>query len=179
MKCEQIQEQLDLLFGSEQLPEEIQQHLESCEDCRAHHQELLRLSEKLGVDEDFEPSAFDLEQAVAGVGDRIDSQKTPSIVPVSRLRQLSRIAAALLIVGVSYTTYLIGQKQGQEPVARVVDTVVASNADTVEMDDYFVSMLIEDFSSDAYFGAGEILLDDLTEDELEYLTENMTVGDLL
>lgn len=179
MKCEQIKEQLDLLFGSNELPEEIEQHLESCEDCRAYHQELRRLSEKLGGDADFEPSAFDLEKAVAGVEDRIDSQETPSIVPVSRLRQLSRVAAVLLIVGVSYTTYLIGQKQGQEPVAKVVDTVLTYTADTAEMDDYFVNMLIEDFSSDAYFGAGEMLLDDLTEEELEYLTENMTVGDLL
>ena len=179
MKCEKIKEQLDLLFGSDELPEEIQQHLESCEDCRAYHQELRRLSEKLGGDSDFEPSTFDLEKAVAGVGHRIDSQKTPSITPVSWLRQLSRVAAAVLIVGVSYTTYLIGQKQGQEPVARVVDTVLANTADTVEMDDYFVNMLIEDISSDSYFGAGELLLDDLTEEELEYLTENMTVGDLL
>lgn len=178
MSCEQVKEQLDLFFGSEKLPEEIEQHLVKCEDCRAYRRELMLLGEKLGMDSDFEPAPPDLEKAIASVEDRIDSETT-TIVPVSWFRQLTRVAAVLLIAAVSYTTYLIGQKHGQEPAARVVDTVVTGTADSVEMDDHFVSILIQDFSSDSYFGAGEQLLDDLTEEELEYLTENMTVGDLL
>ena len=42
-------------------------------------------------------------------------------------------------------------------------------SDSAEMDDYFVSILIQDFSSDGYFEAGELLLEDLTNEELEYL----------
>jgi len=179
MNCAQVQEQLELFFGSEKLPEDIGEHLRNCETCRSHWEELQRLSARLGEDADFEPSPSDLQRAIAGVGDRIKPDEAPSITPVSRLRQFSRIAAVLLIVGVAYTTYLIGRKQAPSTVAVVTDTVVTTAADSAEMDDYFVSILIQDFSSDGYFEAGELLLDDLTEEELEYLTEHMTVGDLL
>lgn len=179
MNCEQVKEQLELFFGSEDLPEEVRQHLTGCESCRKHREELLQLSERLGVDGDFEPAPGDLERALAGVEDRINAGSKRSIVPVSWLRYMSRVAAAVLIVGVSYATYRIGQKQAQYGAVAVTDTVVTTVADSTEMDDYFVSMLIQDFSSGSYFEAGGLLLDDLTAEELDYLTKHMTVGDLL
>jgi len=179
MNCEQVKEQLELYFGTDELPAEIEQHLQGCTSCRAHRLELQRLSEQLGVDADFEPSASDLERAVTGVGSRIGSDKAPSIIPVSWLRPLSRVAAAILIVGVSYTTYLLGRKQAQYPTVATVDTVQTATSDSAEMDDEFVSMLINDLSSDGYFDAGELLMNDLTDEEMEYLKENMTVGDIL
>jgi len=179
MKCEQVKEQLELFFGNDEFPEDIERHLQGCETCRKHREELQRLSEKLGVDADFEPSRSDLERAIAGVGSRIGSNQAPSIIPVSWLRPLSRVAAAILIVGVSYTTYLIGRKQAQYPTVATVDTVQTATSDSAEMDDEFVSMLINDLSSNGYFDAGELLLNDLTDEEMDYLKENMTVGDLL
>jgi len=179
MNCDQVKEQLELFFGLDELPEEVERHLEGCESCRSHREELRLLSERLGEDADFEPSASDLEATIAGVESRIESVKRTSIVPVSWLRQLSRVAAAVLIVAVSYTTYRIGQSQAPTEMARMTDTVEEESFDSAEMDDYFVSILIQDFSSGGYFEAGELLLEDLTDEELEYLTEHMTVGDLL
>ncbi len=179
MNCNQVREQLELFFGSGELPEDIRQHLVSCEACRSHQEELRQLSERLGEDADFEPSESDIERAVAGIESRIEASETPSIIPVSWLRQLSRVAAAVLIVGASYTAYRIGQSQAQPDVAMTTGTVVTTDSDSTEMDDYFVSILIQDFSSGGDFEAGELLLEDLTDEELEYLTEHMTVGDLL
>ncbi len=179
MNCDQVKGQLELFFGSDEMPEEVERHLQSCEACRSHHKDLRQLSERLGVDTDFEPSESDLEAAIAGAESRIESSATSSIVPVSWLSRLSRVAAAVLIVGVSYTTYRIGQSQAPTEVATIINTIEVETADSAEMDDYFVSLLIEDYSSDGFFEAGGLLLEDLTAEELEYLTENMTVGDLL
>jgi hypothetical protein len=180
MNCEQVREQLELLFGQDELPEEVERHLEGCDACRSHLRELQRLSQQLGADTDFEPSPDDLLRAVAGVEERIKPEEATSIVSVSWLRSLTRVAAAVLIVGMAYTSYMIGRNQAGQPAEIITDTVVTTaSADSLEMEDYFVSMLIEDYSSDASFEASSMLLDDITEEEMEYLTENLTVGDLL
>jgi hypothetical protein len=45
-------------------------------------------------------------------------------------------------------------------------------------DDMF-ELLIEDYGRDVYFDAGERLLDDLTNEELQYLEENFDVNEVL
>ncbi len=99
-----------------------------------------------------------------------------------------RVAAVLLVVGLSYSSYRLGVESNSGPN---LDTLQTADADvnrlTVlleydideEMDEDLIGILIGDYCTDASYEATATLLDDITEEELEYLTENLEVGELL
>jgi hypothetical protein len=58
-------------------------------------------------------------------------------------------------------------------------TALLQSDEVTEMDDDMVSVLINEYSATARIGADEALLGDITAEELEYLTKNLEVGELL
>ena len=58
-------------------------------------------------------------------------------------------------------------------------TAFVQSDDVTEMDDNMVSVLIDEYSAGARIGADEALLGDITADEMQYLMENLKVGELL
>lgn len=148
----------------------------------------------LGSDEDFLPDDFDLDQAVAGLNEKIDAaEKTTSIASRPRItpawKQLVASAAAVvLVVGTAYVgvqTGLIQLKETPSGTASSLDTTtLLSQVNEYESElyalaDIDVQVLLQDAVAGDGTASTERLLGDLTEDELEYLEANFDVGDLL
>ncbi len=188
MNCEQAREIIELHFGGDQIPGDLQAHLTECESCRAYYDEMTALARGLGSDIDSPFSAEDFDRATAGAVDRIDRQPVIELRPAGWLRPMLRVAAVLLVVGMSYSSYRMGVESN---LGAALDTLQTADADidrlTVlleydtddELDEDMISILIDDYCTDASYEATTSLLDDISEEELEYLTENFEVGELL
>ena len=188
INCEQARELVQLHFGSDELPDDLQAHLAECDSCRAYHDEMMNLAGSLGSDTDTPFSAEDLAGAAAGVMERIDRRPTVASYPAKWLRPMLRVAAVLLVVGLSYSSYRLGQESN---FGAGLDTLQALNTEAdkltalleydidEEMDEDLIGIVIDDYCRDASYEATASLLDDISEEELEYLTENFEVGELL
>ena len=188
MNCDQAREELDLSFGSKELSVEIAEHLRQCEVCRAYREQLTQLVAGLGEDKDIDLSPADIERAMRAVEQRITPVLTAPVISLNWLRPVVRFAAAAMIVLVAYGAYEFG-KTRPDGVANESGlstdggygsvTAFVQSDDVAEMDDNMVSVLIDEYSAGARIGADEALLGDITADELEYLTKNLEVGELL
>ena len=188
MNCAQVREELELSFGSEQLSDEVTRHFSECEACRAYYAELIQLAAGLGDDLDAGLSTAEIERAVRGVEARIAPLKTRSVTSLRWFQPVVRLAAAAMVVLVAYGAYEFGKSRTGMVTS---DDVIATDTgygsltaflqteDVSDLDDNMVSVLINEYSASAHMGADEALLGDITVEELEYLTKNLKVGELL
>jgi len=188
MNCEQARQELELSFGGTALSDEAAEHLARCETCRAYRDELAALVGGLGQDDNIDLSPAEIEHAVRAVEERISPKQQTRLVSLGWFRPVVRLAAAAAVVLFAWGAYEVGRMQGGSSVAQFDDTTSGYNGALTsflqgdvdeEMDDGFVSVLIDQYSSDYQFGAGEALIGDISEEELEYFVENFEVGDLL
>lgn len=187
MNCEQVQELLELQFGSHDLPDELSEHLRDCAICEAYQNELAELEQQFGSDADFVLSEDELNFAVGAVERRTSRSADTNINSLTWFRPLLRVAAVLLVAITFYGTYQFGLEQGTTDLS---DTAAAVNSnggsimsfyldnDEVEIDETMITVLIDNYS-DGYLESGEVLLGDITAEELEYLLDNFEVGELL
>jgi len=187
MNCQNIREQMELLFGFEPLPLEVEEHLASCADCRAYREELAALAGDFGAVTDIEFDEQEVGRAVALVDQAIAERASNGIISVNWLRQLTRVAAAVLIVAASWTAYRFGLSEGTQ-LSRVSEpldgTYLAAAGDTYSdeseyIDDEMVSALLQSYAPGGVLGSDQYLIDDLTDEEMEYLLKNFDVGELL
>ncbi len=188
MSCFHFQDLMLLSFGQESLPEELQIHLAECPSCRAVWRELTGLSEKLGRDDLFFPENSQVERSVSRVGraiEKMERGKAPVVTRIKKVRYL-RVpvaAAAAMVVGIAIGTYMAGKTAldtGEVKVASGVTGVTALyDGGDEELQENTVGRLIYDFTAQHSYEASEWLLDDLTEEELDFLENNLDVGDLL
>jgi hypothetical protein len=188
MNCDQVREELELSFGTGKLSEEISRHLAECESCRAYQAELIDLASNLGDDLDAGFTITEIEQAVRGVEERIAPVKAKPVISLKWFQPVVRLAAAAMIVLVAYGSYEFGKSRVDSAVSgtEVISdsgygsvTAFLQSDEVTEMDDDMVSVLINEYSTSARIGADEALLGDITAEELEYLTKNLEVGELL
>ena len=188
MNCDQAREELELSFGSREPSVEITEHLSKCEVCRSYHEQLTQLVAGLGEDQDIDLSPADIVRAIRGVEQRLTPVLSTPVVSFSWLRPLARFAVAAMIVLVAYGAYELSKTNPDGAVSESDPSVDAGYGsvtaflqydDVTEMDDNMVSELIDEYSAGARMGADEALLGDITAEELEYLTKNLEVGELL
>ena len=188
MNCDQVREELELSFGTGKLSNEVSKHLNECENCRAYHAELIDLASNLGDDLDAGFTITEIEQAVRGVEERIAPVKAQRVISLRWFQPVVRLAAAAMIVLVAYGSYEFGKSRVDNAVSgtEVISdsgygsvTAFLQSDEVTEMDDDMVSVLINEYSTSARIGADEALLGDITAEELEYLTKNLEVGELL
>jgi len=191
MDCNKIKNILDESFGST-LPVEIIDHLNSCQSCNDYWQEINTLSSALFNSSDLELSEKELDQAVVNINQVIDNQNS-KIIPIankyhSRWLVISRVAAVLAVIMVSYGSFQLGQNNTAVLPQPVIensidifgsDLISWSDEEDQELDDETVSLLIADYTSESGINAVENLLDDLTDEEIEYLEKNFDIGDIL
>jgi len=188
MNCDQVRAELELSFGTGELSEQISKHLNECESCRAYQAELIKLASNLGDDFDSGFTLAEIEHAVRGVEERIAPVKTKPVISVKWFQPVVRLAAAAMVVLVAYGSYEFGKSRVDNAVSgtEVMSdsgyggvTALLQSDEVTEMDDDMVSVLINEYSTSARIGADEALLGDITAEELEYLTKNLEVGELL
>lgn len=184
MNCEQFREEIELAFGEPSLPAELQAHIESCAECRRYGAELEVLAARLRRESADRFPVSRLGATATEVERRIAEIPPTVIIPLSRLRWITRVAAAVLVVAASMAAYRIGRYDGLRTAASEQTTLAsglsaATDTEEESIDERAVSVLIEDYSARGFFGASEALIDDLSDEEWQYLMDNLKVGELL
>lgn len=196
-KTNELIERLAEYFGSDTLPRDLQDLVDRDPEAARLWTECQSMSAVVG---DADPgdnfSDVELAEATARVEGRIEERPQIVALPYSWMKVMTRIAAAVLLVAVSYTSYEVGrlgvdattdydgmtasmEEYGWSDLYSVPEDADPSDSTMYSLDDDMVGVLLEEYTSKVYFRAGEQLLGDLTEQELEYLEENLTVGDIL
>ena len=188
MSCSHFQDQMLLLFGQKQLPEELRSHLAECPSCRAVWEELAGVSKKLGGDDLFHPNDTQSERLTSEVDTTIEKIERSTRRAVTRIRKVwyERIpiaAVAALVLGIAIGTYMAGRTAldtgGAEVAFSITGVAGLYEGGDEELQESTVGSLIYDFTAQHSYEASEWLLNDLTEEELDFLEYNFDVGDLL
>jgi len=188
MNCSHFQDRMLLMFGQKQLPEELQSHLAECPSCRAVWEELTAVSEKLGGDDLFRPDDLQVERLASRVDTAIEKIERDNVPVMTRIRKgwYERIpvaAAAALVLGIAIGTYMAGRTAFDTGSAEIASDITGVTGlyegGDEELQENTVGSLIYDFTAQHSYEASEWLLDDLTEEELDFLENNFDVGDLL
>ncbi|MBD3333711.1 hypothetical protein GF356_12750 [candidate division GN15 bacterium] len=180
---QEIKDSLLEHFGQDHLPQNLQTTLESNPEARAFWDELHNLDQTMPGDGAFYPDEQSFDDLIERVESEIDAT-----VERKHLDSLTRpwyraatIAASVALMAVAVMLAL----QMQDPTT---DTAMLTTTETETVDDTTAliqpnesttSALISEFASRQNVEASEWLLEDLTDEEFEYLQENFQVGDLL
>lgn len=191
MNCRKFKEELLLSFGGDNLPEELQRHIEECDECRREYEELRAISASLGDDLDFYPDDITAELLTRQVTKKL---VTPLKVSGQRFSWYSVVgvaASVVLVVGIAYFGNFFNSLPIYEGNPRLnslemellntgrSDMTAAVDESYYEISDEEFNILINDFTAGRTYEAAGQLLNDLSEDEYRYLEENFNVGDML
>ncbi|MBK7143162.1 MAG: hypothetical protein IPH75_13895 [bacterium] len=182
MTCEQRREELDLLLGQPDLPEEMRAHLATCAECRAYAAELQSLSANLGDDSAFVTDIFESNKIGWAVEDAINRQAKPKPAWTSRIRYIAAAAVVVLAAAIGVDQY---RRNISVDIPTTKDTTQLASVDTnllptttLDMTDSELEQMLLDYSTLDDNAASEVL-QNLTDEEMQYLEKNFDVGELL
>lgn len=193
MNCSDFQEELALYFGQEELPAALTAHLRQCSHCRSFQEEMDSLARGLPEDAAFHPDSRSTELLISQVENTLAESAVALPKRGSWLqkfdlaarwqRALPAAAAVALVVAVGWMSYLSGLSTGadqaaQGPVADIFD-VLLTDSELEEPGRLTLDALLEDFAAGQHLDIGERLLDDISEEEFEYLNSSFDIGDIL
>ncbi len=180
MKHEHIQNELFDYCGQASLPAHLAKHVEDCPACRNIWHELQGLSVRTGDDELFYPAENEIPQLAAQIDTAISNNEQAQPEGWRTfISYLIPIAASLLLL---FGIARIGSHfQQQDETQQIENTMYSQsdNTDSEELDENTISLLLEEFSAYNEISSSEFLLDDLSDEEMEYLVKNMDIGELL
>ncbi|UCG60756.1 MAG: hypothetical protein JSV52_10510 [Candidatus Zixiibacteriota bacterium] len=185
MNCQNIQDELLLMAGTERLPDDVQRHLDTCPECRDYWLDLTTTTENLGSEEDFYLDKTELESSIARVEERIDRLELEKVTDVRSawLSHVPAAAAVVLLLGISFMAYMLGWfSNGEDPsTAGSQDTVWLSleNGDIDAIEESSIDYVMYRSATMNQTTSGELFYENLTEEELQYLEENFDVGEIL
>ena len=144
----------------------------------------------LGRDEDFAPNDLEVEGLVSRLDARLDSLDTPRVQRMPWLRHLAAAAVITLLLGATMIGYLGNGSRIGDPVSAQLDVLTLSaaengllsflsDAELPLFEDTDVDLLLLEYTSGTGGEAAALLQDQLTDEELEYLSKNFDVGDML
>lgn len=193
MDCREIQDELLLSFGTAPLEADLAEHLEGCPDCRAFWAELTQTGAIVPDGTAFEPSASERAALLSAINK--DLEAAPAAVARPHWPWWSRalqwvvpvpapvVAAAVVVLAVvSLFTGLNRTSPSDSTPLLSPESATTSDTLTEELmqpDQPTVEALVERYSSSRPTGGAEELLNDLTDDEYEYLVNHFDVGDIM
>lgn len=182
MNCKQCQHQLLLYFGQKELPENLQEHLLKCNSCKKHKDELDALAEKSGSDKDFYPDDYMTEQMVKRVNKAIDNLEHSKITKTKNIwhSYIPAAAAVILFVGLSLIGYLYvlkGNDHQQATINNSDSLIVQTENKDLNTED--LPSLLFEFTAENQENARDLLIDNITDEDLKYLEKNFDVGEIL
>lgn len=193
MTCAECKQRLEQSFGQTQLETTLDGHLNDCAECRNYWEQLARLADDLPDDAAFAFNANTIDGLVQAVDRTIGlsndtapnaKRESHDLSPWTLMKLLPAAAALLVVVGVGFGGYFVG-RTNLNPAMTTIDQSAATLFGSTDANDYdepddpTFEVLLSDFAADRPYDASEKLLDDITNEEMEYLTQNFDVGDLL
>ena len=185
MSCEKYEQELFESFGLSSQSQELQNHLKTCLTCQETFDNLQTLLPEIGVDEHFYQTDEDIVKSVEAVNVKIDQVELAKVVDVnSRWKAYVPMAAAiLLIVGVGVIANLVLQLDDTMNTAdnSVVEKIFVSltDDDSQELAQIELSELIDEYSTEYSLDTELNLLDEISEEEYQYLEDNLNIGEIL
>jgi hypothetical protein len=181
---------LDLLFGRKRPSDDSAGTPLSDSDHRQLEQ-MQELASRLGDDTAFYPDESQIDRLVGQVDERISSLEAVKTTRVPWFRYVAAAAAIVLLFGVFLMEQLSERAEFDYESANWSYELLLAESEYPEaaalvlgdeqltFDDDEIDVLLHEYSTDGHFNAGEMLLDDLSEEELQYLEENFDIGDIL
>jgi len=186
MNCRELKDSLNERLGALFLEDEEKRHLQECARCREYYESLKAMEATL---QDTPAASLDPNEFASmqmKLDERINryQMRAISFYRLS-LRFGTALGAFLLVAVISFWSGLdIGLKSYDETSLSMYDTYyLVYDTDIVEdeqdMDDDYIDLLLYEYTNDFGFNAGDILLEDITSDEMEYLEKQLEIGDIL
>ncbi len=185
MSCDRFKEELFDYIGFDDLPNSIKEHLSECPECQTFWSELNSYGDKLGNESEFYPDESISDAFVGEVNARIDELESETKeTPIKIINYLLPIAASIVILlGISLSSGYLGNSETNITNNFSGDLYMQYGSyleeDEDEMDIELLDELLNDYSTSVVSASDEQLLDDLTDEEMEYLKTNFDAGDIL
>ncbi|NOY89151.1 MAG: hypothetical protein GXO93_07160 [FCB group bacterium] len=182
MNCKQCQNQLLLYFGQKELPEDLQKHLLECDSCKKYKEDIDALAEKSGSDQNFYPDDATVEQMVNSIDETINNLEHGKITTTKNIwhSYIPTAAAVILFIGLSLIGYLYvlkGNNHQQATINNSDSLIVQTENKDLSTED--LPFLLLEFTSENKENANDLLIDNMTDEDLKYLEKNFNVGEIL
>ena len=190
--CFDIQVKLLLAMGDNELDDREKVHLLSCPDCTNYLEELIGLGANLRELKVHPLTPYESARMQAVLDEKINNYQSRAQKIYNFALRYSAMAAAvalvLFIVLVNRLQFPGFSFGVQTELATTVDstsgTALSDNVYTlsdedVSIDEPYLHVVVADYIRSYGFNTGDLLLGDLSAEELEYLKNNLKVGDIL
>jgi predicted anti-sigma-YlaC factor YlaD len=185
MKCDLIKDKLLESFGNTELTSDLINHLNECTECRQYYQELLSITDSIRFEEDFYLTQAERERFVAEVDKKIDQHELSKVTDITpKWKSYVPVAAAIvMILGIALVSQLsyLFDSSDQNNITDNNDSLWI-NIDKSEIEfvnnDNYENVLI-DYSSVENSVSNDWIIDDVTEEEYQYMLDNFDIGEIL
>lgn len=200
MDCGQLKKELRLQLGTTGLSENQRVHLAECPDCAEFYKELLALEKPL---KEMPVPAMTIRESVL-LNERLDTQieliKSRGIRSYRSAAGLGALAVTVLLVvfisfwnrysipetisknGAAQSSYVLAADSAIDNIVGSIDSTqfaMIASSDDEPVDSSYYLMAIDSYVQRVGSGAGELILGDISDEELEYLEEKIDWSDIL
>lgn len=185
MKCDLFKDKILECFGDSELPEEIKEHLNHCSECSQYYKELLKLSKEFDKEDAYYPTKEEQNKFVSDLEkkiDRLELKKVTDITP--KWKTYIPVAAVIvMILGLALVSQLgnLFNSTDQTNIAENTDSIwINIDKDEIEFvnNENFDNVLI-DYSSLDNSLSNELYIQNVSEEEYQYLLDNFDIGEIL
>jgi len=182
MNCSTFKEKISMKLGAMELDAEEKEHLEKCDDCREYYESLMALESTLG---DYAPEPLS-EAEFSGIMDRVDEKVSGYVNRATGIYRWAvrygvAASAVFLLVFISIFSNLPTTENSTDTITYYLSEYTGE----VEMfsdswiDDQYVDEAVGAWVDLNGIGSSELVVGDLSAEELQYLENNITLGGLL
>lgn len=191
MKCYEFKSQLDELFTGAQLklPEDMQKHMESCDKCMSYFQELTKMSEFLEPIAEFELTKEESARLEQGILENMVDEPVPIPVQPRERKIISWIRMATAAALVTLIVLFVYSPEESNQLITALDWTgiesdnidsdllaeVVFDSDEYILEEFFDETTTEYITLQIQSDQAYDLLESLTEEELNWLSENFTM----
>lgn len=184
MSCEKYEQEIFESFGMNIISGDLQSHLEACETCKKMYEHMKSISTGIGSDELFYDSDVEIEERVEAVNKKIDELELSKVISPAKWKSYVPMAAALLIVlGVGLISRILlhtSDSQNLSDNANNEVALVSLNAnETKTLNEIELSEFVDQYSTEYTLENEMSFFGDISEEEYQYLEENLNVGEIL
>jgi hypothetical protein len=185
MECGGFKDRLSGRVGYLFLEANEREHLEQCPECRSLYEEYLKLENDLNNLAIKPLSAVEFAMVQQKLDKKINrfQRKAISFYGLFTRYGAGFVAAAFLFFvslwsGFEYGVYYTENETAYDSYY-LADNGYSESDEVETMDDEYIGLLLNDYTQNYGFNSSDLLLGDLTQDELEYLENNLNAGDIL
>jgi hypothetical protein len=200
MDCRRLKDELRIKLGAIGLSDSERTHLAECPDCADYYKDLLALEKPL---KEMATPAMTIRESVL-LNERLDAKielyKTRGIRPYRLATGLGTLAVTILLVvfisfwnrysipetisqsGAGQSGYVLATDSAINNIVGSIDSsqfAILARTDDEAVDSSYYLMAIDSYVQRVGSGAGELILGEISDEELEYLKDQIDWSDIL